>query len=227
MTDCVWWVAFAGAITNRNAHSVIRPAKSAKERIEAWINPIEQGLRLDPSDRPQAFRLNYKELKNGKIENTDDPIIGPNGYRLSYSFFQDYPMIAHEAIDVFEQFDLGEAQLFPVDFFKTDEVTPHAERVTLVVPANPKNSFRYRDPAQPEKDENHPNIKGAAARVNYASNILGKIFVTEAALSGPDIWSEPSYFDTYFISDRLATALGEAGVADDFHLQKATVIDSP
>ncbi|MEM9717312.1 MAG: hypothetical protein AAF826_12430 [Pseudomonadota bacterium] len=225
MADCAYWVAFEGAGTPRYAHESMQPDIPLKEKVEKWSKKIARGELIDPETRPLAFKLSCRELKDGTIDRSaGEPIVGQNGYRLPHSFFQSYPMIAHEAIDVFHQFNLGEAQLFPVDFYKSDAVTPHNERVNLVVPGNPKHAYR-------ELSENGENIvpydeQGfeVAASVGYADSVKGKLFVTEAALKGPDIWYEPKYRNTYFISEALAQALIEAGIASDFNLQKVDVI---
>jgi hypothetical protein len=44
------------------------------------------------------------------------------------------------------------------------------------------------------------------------------------ALAGPDIWVDPQIYETFFVSDGLATALKEAGVARAFELKKCKLV---
>jgi len=212
--DTVWWVAGTVPPTNATVEITLPPL-ALDESIARRSDVIQRGARMDEGAFPTRLTMNTPF----------NPEVGlfKGGRRLPVFFYQDLFCIAHEAIDIFAAHDLGDAQFRDVDIYELDGETRIDEPVRILVPANAMTAFSM---------EHSPEIKKATLPVPellaapIASFMMknGDVAVARRVLDGPDVWIDPTFRRTFFISDRLARALREAGLADDFDLRWARLV---
>ena len=135
-------------------------------------------------------------------------------------------MVTERCAEVLRQFDLGSnAILKPCDLYATDKVTLLPDKYYLFYFDNRKDAFsfehsvhyRVQYPMHPSHKKTHhlkPSMKDDV------------ISVTSGAQSGADIWCDKNLHKALFVSDALAQALKSAGVAKDWHLYRAPVVQA-
>ncbi len=135
-------------------------------------------------------------------------------------FAGSYWVVSGEAADVLLQFNLGGGGLYPTKVFRKDRKTPIGDRWYCLNFGNVKNAFKREG----SKDVSRFGL--ATVDEWSAPNILkdGQLVVTADALVGPDIWVDPKIKSLFFLSDALAQALKEAGVAKPFGLKKCRIV---
>lgn len=129
-----------------------------------------------------------------------------------------YWVVSSEVADIMWQFDLGNCNLYPTTVFRKDRKTLIGDRWFCLNFGNVKNAYlgggRNPTPGYPE-----PPVRHAAPTI-LNHNMLT---LSVDALVGPDLWIDPQIRDTFFLSDRLAKSLKDAGVARAFGLKKCKV----
>lgn len=212
--DTVWWVAGTVPPTNATVE-ITHPPLALDESIARRSDVIQRGARIDEATFPTRLTMNTPF----------DPAAGlfRGGRRLPTFFYQDMFCIAHEAIDIFAAHDLGEAQFRAVDIFEMDGETRIDEPVRILVPGNATTAFSMQHSPEVEK-ATLPVPELLAAPVASFMMKNGDVAVTRDVLGGPDVWIDPTFRRTFFLSDRMARALREAGLADDFDLRWARLV---
>lgn len=167
----------------------------------------QQGFALQRSEFPEALAVwNEKRFKRVHDIFTAGPFYAVKG-RLA---------------ETLSHFDLGEGGLIPFTIYKADLETPHPGEFFLLNFGCRKNTIIK------ERSQNivvrgiHPSTGLELLRVNGWSED-GDITVSEAALSGPDLWFEERVDHEIFMSDALAQALIAIGMGDVFRLQRCMV----
>ena len=222
MSDCVWWVRTDPLAQDRWAFSVTKPEVSLRERVHGWQRVQEAGGRFPDDCKPLEMQCVHNLNGDGTIGSKKKPATDEKGRRLPNMFYQTYFCIAHEAIEVFQKFDLGEAQFYEVGFLEADGTTKIDEPVYILIPANPKNAFRFSNPDNAAAAlENPQDISSRRAKSGIPDDAVG---VTSDALGGAHVWIEPNFNGTFFVSDSLAQALRVAGVGADFRLARAQIV---
>ena len=175
-------------------------------------------------ERSESIERRTKPQRRGEpIEESMAEIMSAPGRRLPYFFFHNYFCIAHEAIDIFERHDLGSAQFRDVEFYEFGGSRRVNERLKILVPCNPKSGFLLEDsPDVKKKSLGTPALLQAPMASYHYGN--GDIAVSKSVLDGADVWIDPTFRNTFFMSDRLARALKQAGLAEDFDLRWARVL---
>lgn len=127
----------------------------------------------------------------------------------------DVHVVSVRLADVLRQFDLGEppelgpgrrrVELYPIELRAADKTT-HIDDYIMLYVATEKDSFVRELSAGFLKQSNAPAVLTSAHDPELA--------LTSAALDGPDLWREPGVANGYFFSDRLVSAIREAGIRD-------------
>ena len=212
--DTVWWVAGTVPPTNATVE-ITHPPLALDESIARRSDVIQRGARIDEAAFPTRLTMNTPF----------NPEVGlfKGGRRLPVFFYQDLFCIAHEAIAIFAVHDLGDAQFRDVDIYEMDGETRIDEPVRILVPTNAMTAFSMEHSPEIEK-ATLPVPELLAAPIASFMMKNGDVAVARHVLDGPDVWIDPTFRRTFFLSDRLARALREAGLADDFDLRWARLV---
>ena len=188
-----------------------------------WDESLKTGI--DKLERRQRHRrgeimgadelpkLTYKTESAARSNRTTVPNFSGHGF-----FF-----VSKLVADIMQQFDLGNARFFPVEFFEMDKITPcTGGQVFCLNIGNIKETFSFED---------SPKLLDAqgAERLRVRPSVNSRTADDDIALSrscttSPDIWVEAKVHNTFFMSDALVQALQAAGLAGDFHFLRVRVV---
>lgn len=134
-------------------------------------------------------------------------------------FAGSYWIVSGEVALVMQQFDLGNANLYPTQVFRKDRKTPIGVTWFCLNFGNVKVAYLgggwNMNPSIPE-----PPVRHSAPMTLRDDGIT----LSVDALAGPEIWVDPQIGNLFFVSDRLAKALKDAGVARAFGFKKCKVV---
>ena len=177
------------------------------EEVYQAFKRHRQGFALQRSEFPEAIAVwDEKRFKRVQDVFTAGPFYAVKG-RLA---------------ETLSHFDLGQGGLIPFTIYKADLETPYPGEFFLLNFGCRKNTIIK------ERSQNivvrgiHPTTALELLRVNGWSED-GDIAVSEAALSGPDLWFEERVDHKIFMSDALAQALIAIGMGDVFKLKRCTI----
>jgi len=126
-------------------------------------------------------------------------------------------LVSETAANVMRQFDLGGAQLVPVQVLKKDRQTPIGGEWLCLNFGNAKSAVI--------PDKSAKIRMGPQNRYNLPATVKDDdVAVSAAALEPPDIWVDPQLWDNLFVSDRLRSALRKAKADKGFMLTRCRVI---
>ena len=135
-------------------------------------------------------------------------------------FAGSYWVVSGATADVMHKFDLGQGNLYPTKVFRKDRKTPIGERWFCLNFGNVKEALDAQ-----QSTNICPFVPGYTDCWNPPTNLKdGQLAVSSAALGGPDVWIDPQIREIFFLSDPLAMALKDAGVARAFGLKKCRVV---
>ncbi len=212
--NVVWWVGRPYPNNNILA-DVTEPALDLDQLVEFCSKPQQRGEPVKESAFPRRLEHSVKFKKSAQETNS--------GRRLPYFSNHDFFCVAHEAIDVFERHDLGDAQFRDVEFFEFKGEKRVEERLRILVPCNPKQGLiAAESPKVVKAFAGIPELAGKGVASSRLKD--GDVAVAKSVLDGPDIWIDPAFRLTFFMSDRLAQALYDADLAQDFQLRWARVL---
>jgi hypothetical protein len=128
-------------------------------------------------------------------------------------------IVSRKAADIISRFDLGDGGLYPVQILKKDRKTlVEGEFLCLNVGAQ-KSAFL------PERS---PRVSNRIPDYSWGlpdRDIDDALFVSVAALEGPDLWYDPRVYNGFFMSEALGSALKTAGMAKAFRLYRCPVVE--
>ena len=206
MTDAVWLVR--GHWENIRGWLPFEAPQDTEKVPDEFLDAswrIRRGQFL-PADR---FPIDNYPRKN------DDE--GAHRQRIPQIFFNGLIFICKESADVLRRFDLDEGTLYPTRRWHPNRATQVPGEFFYLSQGNEKDAFlRERSP------EAAPRPGGRwSPPPNPVDNQLA---FSTAVLDGPDIWWDKQVAWYFFISDRLARALKDAGIAEDWNLLRCRVI---
>ena len=212
--DLVWWVGSTVPEDNVTV-DVTHPDVDIRLAIELGTKPQKRGDPVADEVFPRRFVHNQKYRKTRQVTNS--------GRRLPYFFYRDFFCIAHEAIDVFEKHNLGNAQFREAEFYEFEDDVRVNERMKVLVPCNPKRGFLIEESPKPARQfAGIPSLEGVAQADSDFED--GDVAVSRSVLDGPDVWIDPNFWRTFFLSNKLAQELIEKDLAHDFCLRWARVL---
>lgn len=127
--------------------------------------------------------------------------------------------VSEQCAEVFRRFDMGQGALYPVEVFELDGETPVKDRYFCLNFGNSKDVFVPGDAKSLRKSRMNQQ-----RRILMAFAVDGDVTVTSAALIGPDLWCAPHLLQAFFLSNRLAEALRQAGCDKPFFLRRCTLV---
>ncbi|WP_447726997.1 hypothetical protein [Sphingomonas koreensis] len=146
----------------------------------------------------------------------------PSAYNLPHLWHgYGYWVVSSAAAAVLRQFDLGDGNLYPVQVFQKDRVTPVGQDWSCINFGNRKSAILPGEsPRMREGYVREGGVKGWKPPFVTGND---DIAVSAVALDGPDIWVDLDVGDAFFVSDRLANALKKAKVDKGFFLSRCRV----
>jgi hypothetical protein len=194
--DNVWYLQVLSEMHARYGFRPLEPdmgedAISHARKIYKKTDPI------DPNEFPRRFWLDPERGgARGKIL--------PPAHDVA-----DYLVVSREFRDVLEQFDTGKYLSFGVTLLKHDKITPCDGEWFLVWIGNRKAGFIR----QLSDHFNVPPYEDTKWLSIPRYDAVDGDFVMDASVKvGPDIWKDPTLSSSLLMSDRLTTALREAGL---------------
>lgn len=198
------------------SRAFVRSAPLQMVKADIYLNDPKRAVEVGQShqngrgvpleDLPNAF---YGDYTKKKLAPPPDVFLG-NGYLC----------MSAKAADVLERFDLGPGGLKPIGIFQIDQVTPVKGSYYLL------NFGAYKDCFVPEESASVRKLTtwDPPAWLLQSEVGDGNIAVSHAALGGADLWTDPRLLLGFFVSDPLAAALQEEGVADGFDFEACRIV---
>jgi hypothetical protein len=121
--------------------------------------------------------------------------------------------------DVLRQFDMGKGGLYPVKIFQKDRTTQVDGEYFCINFGHAKQAFSPEDSSKRIRKVENPTYY----KMPFVPDD-DEIAQFESALSGPDIWVEPLLINTFFISNKLRSALKKAKLDGAFRLFKCRIV---
>jgi hypothetical protein len=191
-----------------------RPAKHIQgvvtDEVMNAINKNAKGFALQRNELPEAAAI-WDEKCFARIHD----LFAVGGFYA----------VKGRLAEILSRFDLGDGGLVPFPIYKADLVTPMEGEFSLLNFGARKNSFLA------EQSENV-----AKFAVDYRTGIQywevkswhedGDVGLSPAAFDGPDLWYEEIVYNKIFMSDALASALQEAGLAEDWCLRPCRIVET-
>lgn len=131
-------------------------------------------------------------------------------------------IVSSKAADILRQHDLGGGALYPVSdgVFQKDGKTRVPGDYFCWVFGNTKSAFLAAEtPSVQPLEAGTEGLWRLPAKLSD-----GAITVARLAMSGPEIWLDPTLFKSVFLSRPLGDALEQAGLHTAFRLFKCRVI---
>jgi hypothetical protein len=186
------------------------PFREDQQRASAAAMKTLRGLRLEPHEVPA--RLIHFAPGRVPFAGPVPPVIANAGV-----FLRD------DVKAVFDPFDLGAAQVFPVQLCDT---TPDREIPVPVWYLNPVNSRRTVDPGLSGMER--PKLGTLVGDYYHPPSDLRArhrlVRTHREAMGGPDLWIDPMIHRTLFLSQRLAERLVAEGLQKAFDLWPTTLV---
>ena len=134
-------------------------------------------------------------------------------------------VVKSKLADILSRFDLGEGGLVPFPIYKSDLVTPMEGEYFLLNFGARKNTIL---PEQSTNVERFSVVKATGLQTWKVNSWHedDDVLLSSAALEGPDLWFESIIYSKIFMSGRLASALQEAGLADDWRLKQCRILET-
>lgn len=218
MADCIWLSNVYGESMSGRGFRSMRPDHDGKNPDPRTVEAITKAKRselLSESEVPSDF-FALRDL---------------NAHRQAplHIFTNGFLIITEESATVLRQFDLGECRLHPVRLWHPDRKTRFGTGHYVLNFASRKDAFLPdRSPlARYEAYINRPaSAQGKPGFWMLPPNEADdQLVFSKAALDGPDLWWDPNFTHSFFLSRRLAQALKAAKLAKHWRLFRCPVVE--
>jgi len=136
----------------------------------------------------------------------------------------DFIAFSDGVIELLSGFNLGDCKFHAPRFYAKDGATELDLSHKFVEYGNVKTAFVVDQSPRTEQVPYHNNPKNIDFRYPPTTVQDGDLAMTRQCLEGPDIWVERYLRRMVFVSDRVAKALRDAGLADSFFLKKCRIV---
>lgn len=194
MNECIWVSNSLGGSINHAGFMTDLLKEKGQEAFD-FDRRNELGESLSSEFFPKRAWLLPEDAKRKKLP----------GFRKTGSF----ALISEQCANVFQSFDMGGGNFYPVDLFEADQITPLPGTWFAINFGNIKSCFSV------EHSTKYTPIPGRkwAPKATFSDFDLA---FDSAALKGPDVWVDPILFQTFCMSNRLIAALSEADLLENF-----------
>ena len=191
------------------------------------ILPLTHDLWVD--DRPKAMEAE-KLLKKGMPVPKDacpKRIWGKENAGIFASLpalfcAEGHYIASEEPAHILHQFELGSGAVYPITegVHQKDDLTRVPGQYFCWIFGNVKRAFlEGQSPSAPALVNDERDWCGMPVVMED-----GDIAVSASALSGPDVWIDPTLFKSIFLSGPLGQALIDAGLGQAFRLKRCRVV---
>lgn len=215
MADYVW---VSKAMTDAALIARVRTDVSARDtKISIAAERLNnKGQAVPPDMCPKRVWL----VDDPSEDNPDPKPFAPISNLFAASA---YWIVPSKVAEIIARFDLGGGSLYPVSdgLYEFGDTTRMPDEYFTWIFGNVKRGFleEYSPAAKP--------MGGSDARDLCVFSFDTKdddIAVSRAVLAGPDVWVDPTLFQSLFLSRLLGDALVAAGLRHDFRLLSCRVI---
>jgi len=175
-----------------------------ESRAVDGLRRISAGERLSEDWFPKKIWFN----KNSKLKIAMPDFFDGNGYYI----------VSKSCVEVLKAFDVGDATFYPVCVLQKDQVTRVEGDFYTMNICNRKQAF-----IGAESPETRPFLSNEERALGFVQKD-GDVAVSKHALEGPDIWVDTKLHRAFFVSDKLAQAMKEAGISRSFGLRRCRVL---
>lgn len=203
----IWYLRVMGEMHSRYGFTAdMLEEMTSEERNEVWREYARRDD-VDTSVLPDTFWV-------------DPPMAGARGKTLKPAHVaNEFLTVSREFLDVLEQFDLGRLKSWRVTLLKRDKETPFEGEWHAIWIGNWKEGF-LREKSCNFEVPTSERVKHIA--IPHRDAVDGDFVFDASVATGADIWRDPNFSKSLFLSDRLHTALKEAGL-----LKKLQVLRCP
>ncbi|MEJ6388964.1 hypothetical protein [Gymnodinialimonas ulvae] len=203
----IWYLRVLGEMHSRYGFTAdMLEQMTVDQRNEVWREYARRDD-VDTSVLPDTFWV-------------DPPMAGARGKTLKAAHVAAvFLTVSREFLDVLEQFDLGLFKSWPVTLLKRDKTTPFEGEWHAIWVGTRKDGF-LRDKSHNFKVPPYERTKHLA--IPRPEAVDGDFVFDVSVAAGPDLWRDQNFSQSLLLSDRLHTALKEAGL-----LKKLVVLRCP
>jgi len=162
---------------------------------------------------PRAQLAEASAIYNDKYFATQKHVSGGG-----FTYIVDEPLA-----EVLSDFDVGPGGLVPYTIYHADEATPIDAKWWMLGLGAQKNTFQGAQSKNVEMLFDGGASQDSVYMPLYPHN--DDLAFSAKVLEGPDLWREKCLLYSFGFSDRLGSALVEAGYGDLFGLRTARVVD--
>lgn len=193
----VWYLRLFGEMNARHGFTADAFVSAPGERRREMFRDYARTDEFDPGDLPKSLWLNPPEA--GTHKKTLPPA------HIAYHLLT----VSREFLDVLEQFDLGKFVSWPVTLLKKDKKTPFDGEWHAVWIGNRKTGF-LREKSSNFRVPRYEDTKWLSIPNREAAD--GDFVMDAGVKDGPDIWKDRTLDGSLLLSDRLHSALKDAGL---------------
>lgn len=188
MSECIWVSNSLGGSINHAGFMTDLLKEKGQEAFD-FDRRNQRGESLTSDFFPKKAWLLPEDAKRKKLPE----------FRKTGSF----ALISERCAKVFQAFDMGGGNFYPVALFEADQITPLAGTWFAINFGNVKSCFSV------DHSKKYTPIPGRlwAPKATFSDFDLA---FEPRVLEGPDVWVDPILFQTFCMSDRLAAALSDA-----------------
>lgn len=220
MSGTVW-------MSSMMSHALgIKQGTRTKYHGHDW-NPASFNLPLEPDEVYAAHR---RHKQGFALQRNDFPeaeaVFAPKRFaRAGDLFFVGcFYAVRGRLAKVLGRFDFGEGGLIPFTIYQEDLVTPVDGEFFILNFGSRKNTVQIEQCEDKKKFIIDRDSRQQIWHLNVY-NKDARVVLSPAALNGPDLWFEETVYNKIFMSDALASALHESGLARDWHLLACQATD--
>ena len=126
--------------------------------------------------------------------------------------------------DVFLAHDIGQTTFVQVQLYGPDRATLVTDQLYLINLGDRKEALDVAQSKRLEKAAIHPADPRVMLKP-FNERADDEVVLTRAALTGPEVWSDPLLHTAFFVSDRLYGALRKARLHASFGFTRCVIQD--
>ncbi len=212
MTETIWLCDLYRSSSLRRPFRDTKPGEPGEQdQIEVQLDPraarswkVMNGERFTREDLPSSF---YKTMREDEYPKSKQ------FHSFPPAFFSNYVFVNEEIAAILREFNLGADALIPAELYLHDCVTKVDKPYYLLHFGVRKATIdRERSQMIRKAYESLEEYDVPTGITLPSSQERPEIIYHPEALEGPDMWVDPEFPSLIFFSDRLGTALKQAGV---------------
>lgn len=231
----LWFFALCGVVVMGDAvwmSSVLKPT-GMDDRVGArakffnhdW-NPASFNIPLEPDEVYASFRKHRQGFALDRSELTEAlAVFDERVFSRQKDLFYSGPFLAVQGklAELLSKIDLGGGGLMPFPIYQSDLETPYPGKFWFLNFGCRKDTIQL-DQCGDAREFVMNKVTGYMLHHINDFRPNDRVVFSSEALNGPDLWFEKSVHEMVFMSDALAQAITDIGMADVFRLHKCEVV---